>query len=98
MKFHIKGSNDALNIATVLWDGTTDEVTAEAHIAPGDVFDVETGKKIARAKAESMAYKKAMNFLHRVAGRCMDVLSQYDAFMYIAENVIEHNKKYLATF
>ena len=98
MKFHIKGSDDALNIATVLWDGTSNEVTAEAHIAPGDVFDVEIGKKIARAKAESMAYKKAMNFLHRVAGRAMDVLSQYDDFMYKAESVIEHNNRYLATF
>jgi hypothetical protein len=40
-------------------------MTATARCLPGDVFDVDTGMKIARAKLESKAYTKFMNEMNR---------------------------------
>lgn len=98
MRYHIKGDDNVLDMCLALGDNRNNLVVAEAHLAPGDTFDVETGKRIARAKAESMAYKSAMSYLNGAADKALCALNQIDDFLDKAEGVLEHNDKYLATF
>ena len=74
-------------------------VTDVAKLDPHDTFDVETGKKVARAKAESSAYRHMSKILNRVYGKFIDDLAAMtNEFTDKAESVIEHNNKYLAKF
>ena len=98
MRYHIKCDDNVLDMCLTLGDNRNNLVVAEAHLAPGDTFDVETGKRIARAKAESMAYKSAMSYLNGAADKALCALNQIDDFLDKAEGVLEHNDKYLATF
>ena len=98
MFFNVKGHPDVLTTIDALVDEDCYEVTAEARLAAGDTFDLETGKKIARAKAESMAYRKLWGCLSRLSDRMLNVLDCIDEFGYKAEAVVNHNDEYLATF
>lgn len=98
MRYHIKGADDVIELCAALGDNRNNLIVAEAHLAPGDTFDIETGKRIARAKAESMAYRNAMSYLYGVVDKALCALNQIDNFMYKAEGVLEHNDRYLATF
>ena len=73
---------------------------ATAKSDPQDTFDVEVGKKVARAKAESKAYNYYANLIDRALfGRFSDWLdSSTDEFFEKADSVIEHNDKYLSQF
>lgn len=75
------------------------EAVATARVHADDVFDVETGKKVARAKAESLAYRQVVNYLDNIT----EVYSRKfmrPALMFIekAEKVIDHNDEYLEQF
>lgn len=96
--FDVKGPSDVITALKSYADYPCCEVTAEAHLNPDDNFDVEVGKKIARAKAESMAYRRLANLLNRIAYRMLNVLDSFDDFMYKADSVVDHNNTYLATF
>lgn len=96
--FSIKGPADLISAIEAYADVDCYEVTAEAHVAPGDTFDIEVGKKIARAKAETMAYRNIWGCLQRIAARMVNVLNYIDDFGYKVESVVEHNDNYLATF
>lgn len=98
MFFNVKGHPDVLTTIDALVDEDCYEVTAEARLAAGDTFDLETGKKIARAKAESMAYRKLFGCLRRLASRLMDVFDAIDEFGYKADTVCNHNEEYLSKF
>jgi hypothetical protein len=96
--FDVKGSRDAITVIKHFSDNNCYEVTAEARLNPGDTFDLETGKRVARAKAESMAYKRLNNLLYRISQRLLNVLSDIDNFAYKTDDVIEHNDNYLKQF
>lgn len=98
MFFNVKGPSDVLAVIDTLVDEDCYEVTAEAKVAPGDAFDLEIGKKVARAKAESMAYRKLFGCLRRLASRLMDVFDAIDEFGYKADTVCNHNEEYLSKF
>ena len=75
------------------------ETIATAKLDPLDTFDPEIGKKVARAKAESFAYK-------RVSKQMLRIYNKYNLIMGNAVNelcikskgVQEHNDKYLSQF
>ena len=98
MFFKVKGPSDVLAVIDTLVNEDCYEVTAEAKVAPGDTFDLEIGKKVARAKAESMAYRKLFGCLRRLASRLLDVFDAIDEFGYKADAVCNHNEDYLSTF
>ena len=75
-------------------------VTANAKLNPADTFDVETGKKVARAKAESKAYSYYANLIDRAIGGKFadDIETVTKEFFDKADSVIEHNCEYLEKF
>jgi hypothetical protein len=75
-------------------------VTAYARLHPADKFDVEAGKKVARAKAESKAYRYYANLIDRtIGGQFADDLELVtEEFFDKAYSVITHNNKYLDKF
>ena len=74
-------------------------ITETAKLDPKDTFDVEIGKKVARAKAESSAYKfcskiltkSIEKFTFNLAGAAADFIEK-------ATGVVIHNKRYLSQF
>ena len=74
-------------------------VTETAVAGPMDEFDVEKGKKIARAKAEAAAYAHTAKVLYKVLGEALNVLTESSAeFITKASIVHKHNKEYIETF
>jgi hypothetical protein len=75
-------------------------IATETAVAdPMDEFDVEKGKKIARAKAEASAYKYTAKALYKVIGEALNVLTESSAeFISKASIVSKHNKEYIDTF
>ena len=66
-----------------------------AKCSPEDVFDVERGKRIALAKAESNAYSKARNYTNKYVVELiqnLDILSDFDEKCL---SCIEHNEDYI---
>lgn len=74
-------------------------VTASAKLDPQDKFDVEKGKKVARAKAESQAYRFISKTLSRVLEKYLTNLTiSVGEFQTKALGVIEHNDRYIKQF
>jgi hypothetical protein len=75
------------------------EVSATSKLYPGDTFDVETGKKVARAKAESQAYLNTSNRIGKLIGKYFNMVqNMYDEFYTKSESVVSHNDEYLEKF
>ena len=108
-RLRVKG-NDALAAAIHLVSGAyldNDEnairypfvVSSTAKLNPLDKFDVETGKKVARAKAESLAYKHISRTLNRSIGKFVRESAELCAeFNCKAFNVCAHNDEYISKF
>ena len=98
LMFNIKGPDAAIEVINALFDYDCYEVTAEAKLNPEDKFDYETGKRVARAKAESMAYNRVSKLFARIAYKMTDVLNAFTVFVDKADRVITHNNEYLSKF
>lgn len=98
LRFNIKGSKDAIKIINDFADDKFREVTAYARLHEGDVFDIESGKKVARARAESMAYRRFERMLCRITCQLMGVIDSFADFNEKTHNVIESNNKYIGKF
>lgn len=96
--FSIKGSDDVIQIIENFADADCCEVTAYAKLHPEDNFDINAGMKVARARAESMAYRQFERMLCRITCRLMGVIDQFVDFNEKTHNVIESNNKYIAKF
>ena len=86
------------NFIQTVKDPIAFNVTAEAHLDPLDHFDVETGKKVARAKAESMAYDHIWGLMDRFMAHIAMCMDQSNNMIDRASDVISHNSKYLKQF
>lgn len=74
-------------------------VSSTAKLNPLDKFDVETGKKVARAKAESSAYKHISRTLNRSIGKFVRESVELCAeFNRKAFDVCAHNDEYISKF
>lgn len=75
------------------------EVVATAHCHKDDTFNLETGKKVALAKAESRAYKEARSVMNRRLQNTINTVVQLanmaKRFSEKAEDAIEHNTEYI---
>ena len=64
----------------------------------GDTFDVETGKKLARAKAEKEAFSRFKAELKKFLKWNMNFDDKLNATIEKINNYIDHQKEYIKTF
>lgn len=64
----------------------------------GDTFDVETGKKLARAKAEKEAFSRFKAELKKFLKWNMALDDKLSATIRKMDNYIDHQKEYIKTF
>ena len=64
----------------------------------GDTFDVETGKKLARAKAEKEAFSRFKAELKKFLKWNMAFDDKLNATIEKMNNYIDHQKEYIKTF
>lgn len=64
----------------------------------GDTFDVETGKKLARAKAEKEAFSRFKAELKKFLKWNMALDDKLNATIEKINNYIDHQKEYIKTF
>lgn len=70
-----------------------------AKLDPTDTFDVDKGKRVARAKAESKAYDKVSQKMVKMFCEFMDdTVDEMNTFCEKANGVVEHNTRYLEGF
>lgn len=75
------------------------EASSTATLHPDDNFDPEIGKKVARAKAESLAYKYVKTQMLNMYNKYNMVMENaIEDFSKKATDTIEHNGKYLSQF
>jgi hypothetical protein len=74
-------------------------IAETAKLDPNDTFDVEIGKKVARAKAESSAYKFCSKILTKSIEKfTFNLASAASEFIEKASGVVRHNRRYLDQF
>lgn len=69
-----------------------------ARVCDGDTFDIEVGKKVARAKAESAAYKNVRKMLYNTMQHIAFTRLIMEDFLNKCDRVIVHNAEYLRKF
>lgn len=72
-------------------------VTGVAKCSDGDVFDVERGKRIALAKAENKAYRKASCYLFDLQKHLSFLSSGIDKFLSKSFHQCSHNDEFIQT-
>lgn len=98
LSFGIKGPASVITIINSFTDEDCFEVVAEASLHPDDSFDIEKGKTIARAKAETMAYRRVNRLFKRICGKLADVAIAFMDFDVKSATVINNNDEFLAKF
>lgn len=106
LEFYVKGETVICETQATLkggpFEGYFGEVNfhtkVEAHPKDGDVFDVEIGKKVARAKAELDIFKQAKNYLNKYKKNQEEILEVIDDKLDNLSACISHDKKYLGEF
>ena len=98
LSFGIKGPASVITIINSFTDEDCFEVVAEASLHPDDKFDIEKGTTIARAKAETMAYRRVNRLFKRICGKLADVAIAFMDFDVKAATVIDNNDEFLAKF
>ena len=73
-------------------------VITTAYLANGDTFDEKKGTQVARAKAESMAYKEMVLLMDSLRDILNNIEIGLSEFGFKASDIISHNKEYLKTF
>lgn len=74
-------------------------ITETAKLDPKDTFDVEIGKKVARARAESSAYRFCSKILTKSIEKfTFNLASAASKFIEKASGVVRHNKHYIDQF
>ena len=102
LNFSLKGDQKVLQMLSAFYQITKDPLdrTVVVDVKPsnGDAFCVDTGMKVARARAEKLAYRRVAKFLQRYEALNIEAYKLIDGFLDKAESTIEHNDKYLKQF
>ncbi len=103
MKFNLDGPEQAMRLFydyMYQYDQSMidNEVIATAKLKPGDEFDENVGMKIARAKAESLMYRRMGRAMYRFGRYLASSLSHAQDMLEKSVCVIDHNDKYLSKF
>ena len=98
LQFEIKGPDSVIKVINSFADEDCFEVVAEASLHPDDNFDIEKGTTIARAKAETMAYRRVNRLFKRICGKLANVAIAFMDFDHKALTVINNNDDFLSKF
>ena len=98
LSFGIKGPTSVIKVINSFADEKCFEVVAEASLHPDDNFDIEKGTTIARAKAETMAYRRVNRLFKRICGKLANVAIAFTNFDHKALTVINNNDEFLSKF
>lgn len=102
LNFSLKGDQKVLQMLSAFYQITKDPLdrTIVVDVKPsnGDAFCVDTGMKVARARAEKLAYRRVAKFLQRFQALNFEADKLIDSFFHKAESTIEHNDSYLKQF
>jgi hypothetical protein len=102
LNFSLKGDQKVLQMLSAFYQITKDPLdrTVVVDVKPsnGDAFCVDTGMKVARARAEKLAYRRVSKFLQRYEALNFEAAKLIDGFFYKANSTIEHNDEYLKQF
>jgi hypothetical protein len=101
MFYRLKMDDDIYMLFAHLFDeypSCIESVTATTHLSEGDEFDVNKGMQVARAKAETIAYKIARKNVKKLSDKLASMLVGTNDFENRAEDVINHNEEYRKTF
>lgn len=85
---------DSLN-ANKIMDTTIITAKGYAKCDDKDVFNIETGKKIALARAESLAYHKAEVLIDKCVNDAYNFIDSAEKFANKSDYVQSHNKSYV---
>ena len=106
MFYRLKMDNETVGVFTYFFDEypfnkypcSLQNVTATARLSEGDTFDVKKGMQVARAKAETKAYKRMRQIMKKLSGKLASMIVVTNDFENRAEDIIKHNDEYLKTF
>ena len=73
-------------------------IVPKLNTEKGDTFDVETGKKLARAKAEKEAFSRFKAEMKKFLKWNMALDEKISATIEKMDNYIAHQKEYIKTF
>ncbi len=89
-------NGEVFNVLPCWTDNLIITVTGKAVCSANDADNVEIGKAVAQAKAESKCYASVSKFLRdRVAQGCAILTAAMDNFEDKAKGVIAHNEEYI---
>ena len=72
----------------------TEHSTGVAHCSPEDTFDLEKGKKIALARAETAAYNQMTAYIRGIRKNLQALVEETDRFMDLSLRVRRGNKTF----
>lgn len=104
LEYRLTGTDLAVDVMSVLDDKFYNKnfvrtAVGVARLNNEDTFDVEIGKKVARAKAESMMYNMAGQYINALLVKLQrDFMDPCIGFLAKAGNTIDHNDEYLKQF
>lgn len=79
-------------------DPIDSEITVDVFPTEGDEFVVDTGMRVALARVEKLAYRRASNFLKRFRKFIESYNDMLNNFDDKSQYIIKHNEEYVKTF
>lgn len=102
LDFQVKGDQKTLRMldafSTITNDPLEGRVVVDVTPSKDDEFNVDTGCKVARARAEKAAYRRMTKFFGRFAVFVQGMTLEIGDFNEKAYNTIEHNDNYMKQF
>ena len=102
LRFSLKGDPKLITMVEAFAHATNDPIqgVVDITVSPsnGDEFSVDTGCRVARARAEKLAYQRVSKFFDRFANFVDGMDFEFDSFKEKSANVVAHNEKYIKQF
>lgn len=102
LDFQVKGDQKTLRMLEAFTKITNDPIEGRVVVdvtpSKDDEFCVDTGCKVARARAEKAAYRRMAKFFGRFATFVRAMTIEIGDFNEKAYNTIEHNDNYMKQF
>lgn len=102
LRFSLKGDPKLIAMVGAFAHATNDwiwdEVDVTVHPSKGDEFSADTGCRVARARAEKLAYQRVSRFFDRFTKFVNGMGTELDSFKEKSANVVAHNEKFIKQF
>ena len=102
LKYSLKGDPKRIAMVETFARATNDPIQGVVDIAVspsnGDEFSVDVGCRVARARAEKLAYLRVAKFFDRFTNFVNSMDVDFDSFKEKTVNVVAHNEKFIKKF